>query len=329
MAGRETKLIQQVRSSARRHGLADASVVVGFSGGRDSTVLLASLRPVVRRLTAVHVDHGVRAESADEAARAVAIAAGLGVSCEVKRLDDAAVAGHRHVGLEEALRRERYRVFAAMDCDVVALGHHALDQAESVVMHLLRGSGLRGVAGMREVSMLGVPWWREVERELLVWRPLIGVRPDALDAEIARLGIAPIIDASNEDRAFRRNAVRLDVLPLLESVQPGSIEALVRFAELAGAEDDLLDRMASDVLDGVSDLPVHLVRELDVALQRRVVRKWLLSSTSFLEISYERSIAVMDAVAGNHGGVSIDVGEGFVVVINDGVACVVRGANRR
>jgi tRNA(Ile)-lysidine synthase len=334
--GKEERLVQHVRAAWRRIGLLpDSPVLVGFSGGRDSTALLAALRPVVTNLHAVHVDHNVRPDSAADAERAVELAGHFDVPIIVKRLEPDTASRHPGVGLEEAMRRERYRAFADLVAEIgaklVVLGHHQRDQAETVLLHLLRGSGLAGAVGMQQESPIEVGWWtgdKGPYAEIHLWRPFLDVDLAEIEAYVARLGIEVIEDSSNEDRRFRRNAVRHEVLPMLERVVPGATGNLARFGSLVVDDDNFLDLQASELIGQSEALERDVLLDLHVALQRRVIRNWLRRRIPSVEISRERVEAVLDALRERRGPKRIEIGGGYSVLVDREAARIVRAGHR-
>jgi len=321
-----------------RQALADARfepcphILAGFSGGADSLALLAALRELERlgllRVTALHVDHGIRETSSSEALAVAEVAASLGVPCQIWTIDPAALERHRGVGPEEALRRERYRAFAMvaerLGTGIVATGHHQRDQAETVLLHLLRGAGLRGVSGMRPLSELTIPWWDEPgqRRTIRLWRPLLDEPVDVLRTFAESQHLPIIEDLSNHESVYRRNAIRNEVLPLLEAVIPGSVANIARFSHLAAEDNDALDALATAPVDGAPDnaaLPLALVVQQPVALQRRVLRTWVLARIPQLELSSQRIEALRKAcLRGGEGGKRIQLGDGWTGVIRRG-----------
>ena len=223
-----------------------AEVTCAVSGGADSLALLALACAAGCDVTAVHVDHGLRAGSAAEA-DVVAAADRLGA-----RFRAVTVQVEPGPNLEARARVARY---AALPADVLT-GHTADDQAETLLLHLLRGAGLDGLAAMR-------PGER---------RPLLGLRRADTESVCAALGLEPVHDPSNLDPAFRRNRVRHEVLPLLADVaERDVVPLLVRLADLARSELDHLEAEAAplDVCDA---------RALSAAppvIARRAVRNWL------------------------------------------------------
>lgn len=324
----EQGIVQRVRARLRRvRAPSPVRVVAGYSGGADSLVLLAALAALNRsgdvELLAIHVNHGLRRESSTEVVLAERVAGSLGVPIEVRGVDQDALRNHRGVGPEEAARRERYLLLASAARDfgagVLALGHHERDQAETVLMHLARGAGLRGAAGMRETSAIEVPWWTDdpLSIPLTIWRPLLREPYAEVQRVAASLGLPFVTDSSNEDRSFRRNAVRLDVLPALESALPGATGGLARFASLAADDDDALTALAGEVLMGARDgdsLRRDGVRLLPMAVRRRVLIQWLTEVCPEVELSADRIEAVIDALDGRSGA-AIEIGLGWSVVV--------------
>ena len=211
----------------------DMLVLAAVSGGADSVALLALLRELARagriRLAAAHFEHGIRGEaSREDAAFVRALCAEWGVPLTEGRADVPALAKSRGVGLEQAARDARYAFLrqAKVDqgADLIALAHHLDDQAETVLMHLARGAGLRGACGMRE-------------REGDLWRPLLGMRKAELTAYLREKNIPWREDATNALADNPRNIIRLEAMPALERAYPGAAKALGRFALLAQAEE--------------------------------------------------------------------------------------------
>lgn len=200
-------------------------------------------------LSAVHVHHGISPNADAWAAFCDALCNGLGVPLAIERVDVARDSGE---GLEAAARRMRHAVFAALDADAVALAHHRDDQAETVLLNLLRGAGVAGAAGMRVERAQG---GLEGAVPSLV-RPLLDVPRAAIEARAAERALRWIDDESNTDTHHRRNFLRREVLPKLEEKFPGAQKALARaashFAEGAALLDELaaIDRQAVSAWSG-------------------------------------------------------------------------------
>lgn len=214
---------------------------VAFSGGPDSTALLLAARRLVPDLLdcALHVDHGMHEDSADAAGHAAAIAATLDVPfvCVVVSPE---VAGR---GREDAARRAREDVFAgvatARGLDAVATGHTADDQAETLLLALLRGTGTDGASAMPPRRAL-----RGASASLL--RPLLHARRADAAALCAASGVVPLVDPTNADMTLLRNRVRAELLPVLEDLRPGAVDRLAAAADLFAADRAVLDALAAD-----------------------------------------------------------------------------------
>ncbi|HEU0115170.1 MAG TPA: tRNA lysidine(34) synthetase TilS, partial [Thermomicrobiales bacterium] len=255
LLGLEQRVLARWRGAP---ALAAARLVVGFSGGTDSLALALALRRIAGRaeldIVLAHIDHRQRPTSGEEAARARSLAREIGLPFFARHIPEDAVERHRGVGREEAMRRERYRALAAIarehGAGALALAHQADDQAETVLLHLLRGAGLSGAAAMAEWSERPIPWWSAADEPaiaVMLWRPLLAERRATLRAYLAGAGLEPIEDPSNGDLAFRRNAIRRDLLPALQRIAPGASEALARHAAIAAEEDATLTMLAAGV----------------------------------------------------------------------------------
>ncbi len=242
--------------------------VVAFSGGLDSAVLLHAVArlgdgiPVV----ALHIDHGLNPASARWAELAQAFAGTLGADC-VSVAVDTVDAG---TGLEAAARAARYTAFEAFlkPGDWLLSAHHRDDQAETLLLNLLRGSGALGLAAMPPARPLG--------RGSLV-RPLLDVTREELRGYAGEHGVEWSEDPSNADRRFDRNFLRHEVLPLLASRWPGAGKSLARSAEVAADTQALLDVLAADDLNriGATDterLPLSGLLQLDDRRQANLLR---------------------------------------------------------
>ena len=226
---------------------------VAVSGGADSLALLALAVAAGLEVTALHVDHGIRPGSADEARLVADSAARVGA-----RFRALTVTVEPGPNLEARARDARYGVLPP---DVLT-GHTADDQAETVVLNLLRGASLDGLAGIRAT---GGPTGR-------VGHPLLGVRRSETVAVCAELGWTPFEDPSNADRTLLRNRVRWEILPALaEAAQRDLVPILARQAELAADDRDLLEQLSA----GLDPTDCRALTEAPLPLARRAVRRWL------------------------------------------------------
>lgn len=254
-------------------------VVAAVSGGPDSTALLsvlAALREELRLdLHAAHLNHGLRPGASLDAAAAARMAEAFGCPYHEATEDVAAAAARERRSIEDAGRQARYGFLAGVarriQATVVATGHTLDDQAETVLMRLLRGSGPQGLAGIPPVRP---------HDGLRVIRPLIDVSRAEIVEYLARQQLDARDDPSNRDLAMLRNRVRLVLLPILEGYNPDVRRALARLADVVRDEAEALDALSTPEVDGVlggTDASVRIApeafRRLPVALQRRALRE--------------------------------------------------------
>lgn len=259
------------------------NALVAVSGGGDSTAMLLILSRLANefgwRLTAAHFDHRLRSpEDAEADLEFVSgLCRSLGLPLVHGNGDVAGRARRAGESVEQAARALRYRFLAAQakkaGASVVLVGHTLDDQAETVLLHLIRGSGLEGLAGMRPRS--GWPFGRGPE----VARPLLSLRREETGRYCRELGIAPREDATNEILLATRNRVRHEVMPVLRRLNPNVEEALARLAETAYEDVTELEARADEALRGagrlragVMELDLAVLRALRPAVQSRVLR---------------------------------------------------------
>jgi tRNA(Ile)-lysidine synthase len=266
----------------KRLGLGPGSrIKLAYSGGLDSTVLLhalCALRDVLPiHLGAVHVDHGLHPRSAEWAAHCRRTCAQWGVECEVETVR---VACGRRRSPEAEARNARYRALAGhvQAGEVLVTAHHLDDQAETVLLMLLRGSGVHGLAAMPLAAPFGAG---------LLVRPLLELPRTALRAYALAHGVEWVEDASNREQAFARNYIRHSVLPVLKRRWPAAEAALGRSArhcaeaaaladEMGAADLTLAERPYPGVIaHGGRCVSVQALRELSGARRRNLLRYWI------------------------------------------------------
>ena len=256
-------------------------VAVAVSGGADSLALLHALRALAGRrgwrLAVLTVDHGLRPGSAADAAFVADHAKTLGLPARVLTLAPGDLEPHRGAGPEAAARAARYGALwpaaDALGCPWLATGHTLDDQAETVLLQLLRGAGPDGLAGM-------------AVRTGRLLRPLLGARRTETRAACVAMGLAWREDPTNAEDTPLRNRVRTQLLPLLEDLRPGATRTLARTATLAADERDWLAPLVATTLAATvsqgEDAPrpephgialdAAALAALPVSLARRVVR---------------------------------------------------------
>ena len=247
----------------------DAALCVGFSGGVDSAVLLdiaaREAKRHSRKLSALHVHHGLSPNADRWTAACERFCAARGVALEVVRVR---VDRRSKEGIEAAAREARYRVYAGRGEPFVALAHHLDDQAETVLLQLLRGTGLKGVAAMPAMRTLP-------GSKVTIYRPLLAVsRREILEyARAAKLEW--VEDESNASTAHDRNYLRHEVAPLLDARFPGWRERAARFARHAAEADALLQAQAR--CDGAAGETLALAAGLSPSRRANALRAFLAS----------------------------------------------------
>jgi tRNA(Ile)-lysidine synthase len=265
-------------------------VVVACSGGADSVALLVLAADAALAPVAVHVDHGLRDESAAEAVHVRAMAERVGA---VFRAASVAVAPGAN--LEARARGARYDVLerARVDAgaEVVLVGHTADDQAETVLLNVLRGSAAAGLAGM-------------ARRHGTVVRPLLDFRRSETRALCDALSLDVVADPMNDDRGFRRVAIRHDVLPHLSLLaERDLVPVLARQADILRSDSEFLDELARAAWPGPDGPRAASLTALPAPLARRAVRQWLgAPPPSMAEVERVLAVASGDARAAELAG---------------------------
>jgi len=285
-------VLSTVRHTIDRYGLLlpEETIVVGVSGGPDSLCLLHvlnRLRGEYRiELHVAHLNHRMRGSEADADAAFVArLAEEWGLPCTVEARDVPALARGKKLSLEEAARRARYAFLAEVAKRVgakrIAVGHNADDQTESVLMHWLRGAGLAGLRGMLPAISLSDYRLSPHPYPLTLIRPLLEVTRAETEAYCAEHSLQPRFDRSNLDTTYYRNRLRHELIPYLESYNPGIREVVRRSARVIA--DDYaylraeLDRFWPQVVvaesDSVIKFDLATWRSLPTSFQRSTLRQ--------------------------------------------------------
>lgn len=303
----------------------DERVVVAVSGGADSSALLLAFDELMRAgrmaltLKVAHLDHGLRGEAgAADALRVEELACALGYEVVVGRAAVARRARETRDNLEQAARRERYeflsRAGREWEACAVAVGHTLDDQAETMLLALLRGSGARGLGGMRERR-----GFQDAEDKLLLVRPLLNWARRAETAEYCESrGVSVRADEMNEDEKFARVRVRRQLLPLLETFNPRAVETLARTAGHLRREADALEILGERLLleacrdahtksvasaEDSSALSVEVLRGANEAVRSYALRGWIAARRGNLRrIEFVHIAAVEKLLEGDEGG---------------------------
>ena len=275
------RTLDALRACLQRQGLLrkDAVLLAAVSGGSDSMALLSGLCLLQEEagfaLHACHVQHGLRGDDSLEDERFVrGFCQSMGVPLTVHTAD---LGGDLHLpGMETRARECRYAFFAdemrQLSAHALLLAHHQDDQTETLLMHLLRGAGTNGLAGMRPAAPFACG---------LLLRPFLSLSKTDLQAALTRWNISYREDASNQETLTLRNALRLQVLPLLEELSPGCSSRMAQAARLLQRDEDALNRQTIRLIrenvliaDGLHAILTEPLRQMDEAFALRALRLW-------------------------------------------------------
>lgn len=294
------------------------TLIVAISGGADSTALLdllVRLPGYHLRLIAAHLNHCLRGAASDaDQEFCCRLAAGYGIPCEVQRVDVSALAAAEGLNLEDAGRRARIAFFDGLRetyaAAAVVLAHHADDQAETVLMRLLRGSGMTGLSGMTCRNARGYV------------RPLLELTRAEIEDYLRGRGLEWCEDASNRDTTYLRNRIRHELLPLLETYNPAIRAGLVSTAERIAGDEALLTELTETAFSSTycreGDRIVASIRQLrnlHPALQRRTLRQaFNLVAGTLAGLSQRHISSICDLVISERPNSRLDLPH-FIIIL--------------
>lgn len=304
-----------ILTAAKRHAMFNPGdkVLVAVSGGPDSVAMLHALHTCSAEfgisLHVAHLNHGIRGEESNlDEGFVCNLAHSLKLPVTVGKVDVPALRAEWRVGEEEAARVARLRFLhdtaTELDAHKIAVGHTADDRAESVLLNIIRGCGVDGLGSIRPVNGNIV-------------RPLIDATRADVERYIAEHALPYRIDESNADTTYTRNRVRHELLPMLESeYNPEVRSALVRLAEIAAAQSDLIEGLAESAMHEVAlggALDAEMFARLPAAIQSQAIRNEIVRLKGDLtDVSFEQIESVMDALrAGGDFAVNLPSGEIF------------------
>jgi tRNA(Ile)-lysidine synthase len=310
----EPALEQQVlRFIEQHHLISDGELLVAVSGGPDSVCLLHILVKLQKQLKiklhVAHLNHQLRgAESDADADYASALARQLGIPTTIERRDVKGYQAQQHLSLEEAAREVRYSFLAevarSIGADRVAVGHTMDDHIETILMHLIRGTGTRGLQGLQPYIE-----WKSKTGSIIIVRPLLEVSHQETEDYCQSHGLMPRIDVSNLSLSPLRNRIRHQLLPLLRSYNPRVTEALLRTGRITSDDIDFLDKEIARLWDEIAQqqgvtiiLDKEKFDQLPPALQRYLLRasaERLLGSAKDIEMRHiEQMMSALAKPAG-------------------------------
>lgn len=333
-----------------RHALADAltacdmrckTLLVAVSGGGDSLALLYALHQAQAefdlRLRGAHLNHTLRgAESDADAAFVAAAFRRLDIPYTLQRADVAAYRRAHKLSMEDAARRVRYAFLADAAArhaaHAVAIAHTADDQAETLLMNIIRGSGLDGLRGMQPLDRLAID-----AADLTLFRPLLGVSRAQTYAYCAALGLQPRQDASNLSLEHTRNRIRLELMPMLERVNPSARDALLRLARNAAEDADYIRAQTnavwqdvahqSDAGEGVIALNAQVLARQHPAVQSRILRRAVQAVKGSAEGITRHHILDMRRLIAGPAGRTLHLPDGILFAIGYNEAHIGSGAS--
>jgi len=267
----------QINTTSLRPLSPGARYLIGVSGGRDSVALLNWLVECgYNKLIVCHLNHRLRGRSSRADAIFVQkLAAKYDVDLALGAIDVRALAVRTKQSIETAARDARYKFFAQVAkrrrCRTIFLGHHADDLVETFLLNLFRGAGPGGLSAMRGVSI------RKIDNvKLQIVRPLLGVSREQIDDYVRKHRLKFREDASNKNLAPLRNRIRHRIIPEIEKQLGRNVRGTIwRAATIAAEEENFFEALLPDKLSKLTALAVKPLRAMPIAVQRRMLHKWL------------------------------------------------------
>jgi tRNA(Ile)-lysidine synthase len=303
-------------------------ILAAVSGGADSLCLLLVLQRLGYSVHVAHFDHRLRPESGRDADTVRRAAERLGLPFKLGQGDVTEHAGRNRMTLEEAARDLRYdflfQTAKEAGLTTVATGHTMDDQAETVLMHLIRGTGLKGFGGIRPEGKVPTRAGNTFDTSVRIVRPLLCLTHAQTGGYCAHEGWTPIEDPTNRDTVFTRNRIRRELIPLLEQYNPSIVDALARFAEVARAQDEYLeqcagrlwDQSAGELAPGLLRYPLDSFRREPLAVRQALLRRAVWQLTGTLEdLAFRQVDRVLDFVQTPSGQPRMDLALGVEVAV--------------
>ena len=319
--------IKQLNTGLTRASIPDrATLIVAFSGGPDSSALLAGLSILSEKkcfnLIACHINHQIRLDSCErDQIAAKYIAESLGIEFSSTTVNVPKISKQQKISIETAARKIRYESLRELsekyNAHGVVTGHTRDDQAETVLFHAGRGTGLKGLAGMDYRSTLRFP---HSEIKLTVLRPLLDTSRSTIIDYCKQRGIQTVNDASNDDREYTRNKIRLDVLPALDVATPGAKSALARLAENASDDLEIVDwvvqRELKQAIYSNDKYSRSEINRLPIYLIRRILMQGYRNHVGHSQNLERAHVSTMASQLLSHSGSSMDLPNGVTFSVD-------------
>lgn len=280
---------------------------LAVSGGVDSMVMLHKFATLSPRpdIYVVTVNHGIRAEASSDCKFVADYCAKLNVECRVVSVDVPSYCKQHKLSVETGARLLRYQVLDSLDCDYVCLAHNANDNAETVLMHILRGSGAKGATGIRGVNGKYL-------------RPILNMTREQIEQYAKDNNVPFVADSTNSDTKYTRNFIRHRVLPLLTELNAQAQQNILRFASNIAQDDEYLDTLADistvKFENDVARIPYALLLQPS-PIAYRVLNKVFNRLGVFYDIEKSHFDAIVD-IASNVGGKRVNLPFNYIA-IND------------
>ncbi|HOV68986.1 MAG TPA: tRNA lysidine(34) synthetase TilS [Clostridia bacterium] len=313
-------LLEKVKHNIASHGLIreNMRIVVGVSGGPDSMALMDILHKLYPgKVVCAHVEHGLRGvESLADAELVEQACKKRGIEFYIKHINAQSIARARKLSVEEAAREERYAFFNQVMDEVsagrVAVAHHLDDQAETLLLNLIRGAGPKGLAAM--------DWIREDG----VIRPLLNIEKSELVRYCEQENIKFGQDSTNETSDYSRNLIRNEIIPLVERINPSFARAALRTAQILRQDDEYLSFLADKAREGLvtadeKELRIALkALDADVAVATRVIRNSLEDWGRIRDFEQKHISAAIELARRGESGASLDLPNGLKMRVSYG-----------
>ena len=280
---------------------------LAVSGGVDSMVMLHMFATLSPRpdFYVVTINHGIRKEAESDCKFVAEYCAKLNVECRVVTVDVPSYCEQNKLSVETGARLLRYQALSSLDCDFVCLAHNANDNAETVLMHILRGSGAKGATGIKHINGKYL-------------RPILDLTREQIEQYAKENNVPYVQDVTNDDTKYTRNFIRHRVLPLLTELNPQALQNILRFASNVERDDEYLDGIADTNQVKFDKKGAHIPKTLlmqPIPIAYRVLSKVFNRLGVFYDIEKVHFDAIID-IAANVGGKSVNLPFNYVA-IND------------
>ena len=316
--GVENKVYNFINDNSPKDVGEKERILVGLSGGADSVALLIILNSLKERLNielfAVHVEHGIRGEeSVRDMDFSIKFCERMGIYVRVFRENVPAISGENGLGYEEAARHIRYRDFKLaadeMGCDCVAVAHHANDQCETVLFHIVRGSSVSGAAGMRYEGRI---------EGMRIIRPLLCLKREEIERYLAEREEPFCVDSTNSKTEYDRNKLRVCIVPGLEKINPAAVRHINDFARDAGALSDYIEGVVEAEMqscvqecEGESIVDLQKFETLHMVIKRGIIYNVIAHLRGKKKDITRKYVEEVLKISSGRTGAQVNLGEGI------------------